>query len=372
MITLITGLPGNGKTLYALDYVSAWAKREGRPVWFHNIKGLSPELGWYALPTQTESINGAVVEVPQWWLCPANSIVLIDEAQMSGFGVRPRGAVPVWAQKLEVHRHLGLDLVMITQDPTLIDSHDRKLCELHFHVMRNFGFQRATVHEFRPVRENCLKSRKGSTEHQWAYPKHVFAWYTSAEAHTHKVRLPTRVYVLAGVLVVVPVIGYVLFTRLYARTQPTLTTEAAVVASARPGAASGKDGTRTVPQYVASYSPRVHGLAFTAPVYDEVTRPVVAPYPAACIKSATRCECYSQQGTKLVVPADLCGAIASGGFFVSWQQPVAQAVPLPPPLTPAPLAASGPGVAGFRHVESPRLLPTPPVGGDSPPSRPPL
>ena len=116
MLTLITGLPGNGKTLYALQYVEAWAKREGRAVWYHGIKGLSDDLGWHVLPTKTESLNGKPVDdpksvnvdVPQWWLCPAKSIVLIDEAQNCGFGARQRGGVPEWGQKLETHRHLGL------------------------------------------------------------------------------------------------------------------------------------------------------------------------------------------------------------------------------------------------------------------------
>lgn len=54
-----------------------------------------------------------------------------------------------------------------------------------------------------------------------------------------------------------------------------------------------------VAEWLVQQEPRVHGLAFRAPAYDEVTKPVVAPYPTTCICSSTRCRCYSQQGTRL-------------------------------------------------------------------------
>ena len=145
MIVLITGLPGNGKTLYALDWVKRKADKEQRPVFYARIKGLT--LPW------------TLIDPFEWDKCPANAIVVIDEVQQANdptdpkspslFGVRQRGAVvPPWAAALETHRHKGIDLVLITQDPMLMDVHDRKLVGMHFHVKRVFGLQRATVHEF--------------------------------------------------------------------------------------------------------------------------------------------------------------------------------------------------------------------------------
>jgi hypothetical protein len=322
MNVLITGLPGNGKTLYALQYVAAWAKREGRTVWYHGIKNLTPELGWHEVPAVVEKINGRDVAVPQWWLCPALSIVLIDEAQMCGFGVRPRGQVPEWAQKLEIHRHLGIDIVFITQDPKLIDSHDRALCELHFHVMRTFGMQIATIHEFRPVRDN-IKVRKGSITHKWPFPKHVFKWYTSAEAHTHKRRIPMKVWVLLGIVVALPLLSWVAWARYLDphRVQPgQAETQPAQVVRTGGSQASQGPVKLTREEWIAQQQPRVQGLAYTAPVYDDVTKPKEAPYPAACVRMGDRCGCYSQQATKLEVPRALCEGIVAGGFYVAWHQ----------------------------------------------------
>jgi hypothetical protein len=89
-----------------------------------------------------------------------------------------------------------------------------------------------------------------------------------------------------------------------------------------PAASGGKDTSRKPPltprEYVESYSPRIDGLAYTAPVYDEVTKPTEAPVPVACIESASKgCRCWSQQATRL----DMCpknSAGTSSGRASSW------------------------------------------------------
>lgn len=327
MIYGITGLPGNGKTLYAIQFVRDLAEKTGRPVFYHNIPGLG--LPWHALNVREEMINGQAVNVPLWWEAPTGAIVVIDEAQNCGFGVRPRGQVPEWARKLETHRHLGIDLVFITQSPMLLDSHDRALVGTHFHVVRNFGLARATVHEFQQLKDNVLKSRAGSIRHEWKYPKDVYALYRSAEAHTGKARIPARVWLLVAMPAILIVLVWLLAARWSAKIHgegvpgaggPAPAASSPVV-SGQVAARSDKSAPLTRAEYVAQFAPRVADLAYTAPVYDEVTVPQQAPYPAACIASQSRCQCYTQQGTRLGLADTLCRDIAAGGFFVAWQSP---------------------------------------------------
>lgn len=330
MIYGITGLPGNGKTLYAIQFVRELAEKTGRPVFYHGINGL--KLPWNRLVTRSETINGSQVDVPIWWDAPANAIVIIDEAQNCGFGVRPRGTVPEWARRLETHRHLGLDIVFITQSPMLLDSHDRALVGTHFHVVRNFGLARATIHEFQQLRDNVLKSRAGSIRHEWKYPKDIYALYTSAEAHTGKTRIPARVWVLLSIPFFIALVCWFLWVRWSARLEgtpapgpSTAATTGGFLAAARPGGASSAPGSRpgdaplTRAEYLAQFVARVPDLAYTAPAYDALTEPRQAPYPAACIASPTRCQCYTQQATHLPLSDELCRRIAGGGFFVAWQ-----------------------------------------------------
>lgn len=318
MITVITGLPGNGKTLYALTLVKALSEKEGRPVFYARIKGL--KLPW------------TLIDPFEWFKCPPNAIIVIDEAQKSAdpsdpksptlFGVRQRGApVPIWAAKLEDHRHGGVDLFILTQDAMLLDSHDRKLCERHFHMRRTFGMQRATIHEFTGgARANASTTQKGSIRHEWAFNKEAYAWYESAEVHTHKARIPVRVWLFLALPLLLGALVWFFWTRIDpSRKQAALDEQAAGASQggARSAASAGRPVTAA--DYAADFRPRVAGLAYTAPAYDEVTKPVEAPYPAACVEMAKRCECFSQQGTKLEVPAYLCQGIVKGGFFVSWK-----------------------------------------------------
>lgn len=320
-ITLITGLPGHGKTLYTLVRTKEEAARDGRPVFHNSI----PDL---ALPWQEW-------DPLKWFELPAGGIMVIDECQRV-FPIRGRGAeVPPHVRELETHRHKGLDLTLITQDPMLIDPHVRRLVDRHFHVVRKFGTHFATIHEYtNGVRDMVAKSRGDSIRHEWRYPKEAFGWYRSAEVHTVKRRIPMRVYLMLLVpLVVLGAVG-LFVTRAQERVDGTRTTMPAEITE-RTGSAVSGGGFRAAGEWMSPQEwgrwqhPRIAGLPHTAPAYDEVTRPVVAPYPAACIASATVCRCYSQQATALDTPEALCRGIAAGGFFVSWEQPAAVAVAAP-------------------------------------------
>lgn len=78
--------------------------------------------------------------VQNWWLwCRPGDLIVVDEAQF----LAPRGTLgkkPVyWIQALEIHRHYGVDFIIITQHPQLIDATIRNLVGLHRHVRSVMG-----------------------------------------------------------------------------------------------------------------------------------------------------------------------------------------------------------------------------------------
>jgi len=185
--------------------------------------------------------------------------------------------------------------------------------------MRVFGAQRATVHEFNGYKQEPDKSREGSVRHEWSYPKEVFDLYSSAQIHTHKARVPMRVWLVAAAPLVLIALGYVAWDQLtgsestIAQVQETASEQ--IVAPVAPAAPAGQQYL-TPAAYLAAASPRVDGLAFTAPKYDDIQKPAVAPKPASCIQSASKgCRCFTQQSTPLNVPDDLCRQIVQGGWF---------------------------------------------------------
>ena len=316
MINLITGLPGNGKTLYALSYVKQWAEKDNRPVYYAGIKDLM--LPW------TE------IDPTKWFECPANSIIVIDECQTV---FRPRSVgkePPDYVAKLETHRHQGLDIVLITQHPLLADSAIRRLVGKHIHVVRTFGTERATLHEWASVRENCDKpaGRSDSIKHHWAYPKDAYSYYKSAEVHTVKRNIPMRLYLLIAIPVFL--IGCVFYFKHFAEKQKhinnptqeetTGASKAVLTASSEKGKVSYKNAIEDAKQFVFEETPRVVGLPQTAPRYDELTKPVEVPVPAGCVQSSHGCKCYTQQATSMDVEESLCMEIVKHGFFEDFER----------------------------------------------------
>ena len=338
MITLTTGLPGAVKTLYAGACITAGGEREGRPVYYSGIADL--RLPWIELEDAT-----------RWHELPANSILVIDEAQRIFRPRAPGARVPEYVEALETHRHKGIDLVLITQHPKLIDSNVRRLTGQHFHVVRIFGMQKATVHEWAEVKEDVESgSRSDSVKQLWAYPTDMFAAYKSAEVHTHKRRIPMRLFILIALpLVLAGVAWYVahwISNRVVNPTKPDLPAGQieAKGQHAPAGAPAGqtKRAVLTGEEYLEVHTPRVPGLAYTASVYDEVTKPIAAPYPAACVTLRGECRCYTDQATRLDVPGDLCRQIVAKGFYVDWdtQRGRTREARAAPPSAPPPIASA--------------------------------
>lgn len=314
MLTIITGQPGAGKTLYMLTAVKLEAEKTNRPVYVAGVRGLNLEL----LPNWIE-----LDDKKDWHKVPDGSIVVIDECQEM-WRTRGVGAqVPDYVSAMETHRHRGIDVWATTQHPMLIDSNIRRLVGRHLHVMRVFGMAKATIHEWNVLRAEPDKSRTDSVRHDFVYPSSSYALYKSAEIHTHKRNIPKRVYFLLAVPLLLAGLVYVAYSTL--RPYSTGENIRKSTGEASPGAPGSLEHRPAAPklttaEYVASYQPRVPGLEFTAPIYDEVTRPTVAPYPAAAVQLGNECRAYTQQGTRLDMPQDLCQDIVARGFFITWEQ----------------------------------------------------
>jgi len=310
VIHLHTGLPGAGKTLCTLVEVKARAEREARPVYYSGISDL--KLPWIELEKGED-----------WHTLPSGSIVVIDEAQRV---FRPRhtgSAVPVHVSKLETHRHLGLDLYIVTQHPKLLDANVRRLVGQHVHFVRAFGANMVTRHQWGEVKDDP-QSRDDSIKALVPYPKEAFTWYKSAEVHTHKRRVPWRVWSLVAIPVVIAGLTWVAVQSFGRWFESDRITGSPLVGGDSPSGqrpsrerSISADGVPSITNgdWLLQRKPRVPGLVHTAPVYDAVTQPVRAPFPAVCVASAARCVCYSQQATRLGIEDGLCRRIAADGFF---------------------------------------------------------
>lgn len=378
MISLTTGLPGAGKTLWTIAYVKALAEKEHRPVFYSGIKDLA--LDWHEFDAEN------------WMGCPDGSIIVIDECQRI---FRPRGSgakVPEYVSALETHRHHGLDIFLVTQHPMLMDANVRRLTERHWHVARRFGFQRATIFEYQSCKDQPLANTANAQRSEWSYPKEVFGYYKSAEIHTVQARMPVKYVLMVSMLFVSAALIWFFISRWYQngefivpgtappeQLQQGVAPSVAVTAQTQ-GASDRRPENKpmTVKEYVEHYQPRIEGLAYTAPAYDKVTEPEEAPVPAACFTmKSTGCRCFSQQGTRLAMPESLCESIIEKGFFQAFalksqerqreaeetrrqrrRDNLPQAAPI---LAPAPVDASP--FFGVMVYEPPTLSESPAISG---------
>lgn len=121
--------------------------------------------------------------VENWWLwVEPGDVVVIDECQ-TVFRPMPSGRrAPAFIRHLEIHRHYGIDFVLITQHPQLIHSAVRALVGQHRHVRRLFGRRAALVYEW----DHCSPPDrvKTASTRVWPYKKSAFGLYKSAQLHT--------------------------------------------------------------------------------------------------------------------------------------------------------------------------------------------
>ena len=105
MISLITGLPGSGKTSLMVYMLMTRKDLQNRPLYVDGIPDLK-------IPHQ-EIPEGCDMTTWYEW-APTGAILVIDEAQRI-FRPRPAGAkVPQYVQELETHRHKGIDIFILT------------------------------------------------------------------------------------------------------------------------------------------------------------------------------------------------------------------------------------------------------------------
>ena len=329
-ITLITGLPGTGKTAHAVDCLAHGAEFKGSPFFVMGIDELKvehepcpPVSEWTTVRQAPEDPSKSLY----YFAFPPNSVVVVDEAQRV---YRPRSAasrVPAEVAAFETVRHTGVRFLLLTQDATLLDSNIRKLVGRHIHFRATaLGTYR---YEWVGLGDPDNKSsRDQAARSKYKPPKRVFGLYKSAELHTTaKVKMPGYVYLLALAVLSLAGAGAYLYNTIKAKTEtatPSQNLDLLKSTGARPVSGSPPGQTRS--EYLAAQNPRVAGLLHTAPAYDQITMPTEAPIIAGCVTSKkTGCNCYDQRGGKYRTTTEICQQFLDGGiFFAFLPDPVKQ------------------------------------------------
>lgn len=176
MITLITGTPGSGKTLYSVSMlIKEIKKNPERPI-FADIDGLK--------------IEGVKQPPDDWRDAPEGSLIIYDEVQYRDAYRRGRGATKYqYIRDLTTHRHGGYDLWLITQSSKFLHVDVLEVVGTHYHVDRPYGASLANISRWRDAQKNpkSRDARQAVEEKQlFKYDKTLFDYYKSVDVEDDK------------------------------------------------------------------------------------------------------------------------------------------------------------------------------------------
>lgn len=205
MITIITGIPGMGKTSLLVSMMMKEQEQEGggRPFFVMGVPDLQldhskcPPINEWT--EQRPDPDDPQLMLP-YFTFPPNAIVVIDEAQRV---YRPRAAgskVPDHVAAFETHRHTGVDFWLLTQKPMLIDANIRELCGRHIHIRPTIlGRYLYEWPEFADVKSKS--DRDLASKRRFSPPKRAFNQYKSSVLHVkHKFRMNNLILLaIAGI-----------------------------------------------------------------------------------------------------------------------------------------------------------------------------
>lgn len=284
MITLITGIPGSGKTAHVVEMILEELKKErriysigipdliashsvpdpqqpdgiktfavdpaGNPRTWH--KGTWLQIDTYERPPENdddfttdeiEEDEGSSCWKPNGNGCTdKGGLVIIDECQTY---FRPRSSsskVPDFIAAFEVHRHQGLDFWLLTQSPNLIDANLKRLVSRHIHIHTS-GMGKKRLEWAEQQDPNNRSSRASANVKPYKPNPKVFDLYRSATAHTKmRIKMPNGVYTLVFLFLLLIGCSTVLYYRMSDRIAPS---ESLLPSNTEASSISGAQGAAT-------------------------------------------------------------------------------------------------------------------------------
>jgi zona occludens toxin (predicted ATPase) len=228
------------------------------------------------------NIPGVKPSPEDWRECEAPAKWFYDEAQYTFPVKNTRGLDdnPIIAE-VATHRHLGVDLFLITQHPGLISSHVRKFVGRHEHLDRRYGSGLVSIY----MADNLMNVDSGLKRNEsevWTHPKKLFDHYKSASLHIDNKRLPAGLKFLAAfILTLVVVVGFSLYHAMGFITGSVA--EDAILSSTQSDIKTAEANTKPPSFSNSDFQPKP--AISSTNIYS------------GCISSETKCRCWLEDGT---------------------------------------------------------------------------
>lgn len=303
MLKFITGIPGSGKTLYAVSML--------KKVVEHNATLPVDEQRKIYCDITGLTIEGIEPPPLDWRLTPPQSLLVYDEAQFQKPFQAARGLSPYqYIQELTIHRKTGHEIWYITQDPKRLHGNILDMVETHWHLDRPYGAKLANIYQFRGVERNP-RSRsaieRAERKTLFNYDKRLFDLYQSSEVDDGiKLRLPLKMVLF--VLAPFALFGFSAYTWF---------SDDNKMVKGSPDAAIAQSVATAVPVPPVTPVEQLPALPPTQPIHVPPTNPVIQQI-AMVVTNNNHCIAKDISGATLDVTRYECLLFASNPYSASF------------------------------------------------------
>ncbi|SFK31451.1 zona occludens toxin [Nitrosomonas aestuarii] len=319
-ITLLTSVPGGGKTSYAVWNVIKKAHDEGKIIYTVGIPKLKiPTIeltyddvkNWNQTTEQEQNL-------PELTNIEHGSIIVVDEVQRMWPATGSKITEDI--KDLSIHRHFGLTFFLITQSPTLIHRNVLALVDRHLHIRPTWAGRK--IYEWPEYCRNpaAQSNKNAAITFNYKLPKQSFNLYHSATQHIKpEKRIPMAFYVFVTFLILTAVFVYFSVDRILSKTDaPKEETpheflsdnENTEITQENLQTVSVSQENQSIPQQQISEQQTTAKILPTilSEIYDW-------DRVAACLNSEQLgCVCYGRSAERLMIPKESCQLAAKHGW----------------------------------------------------------
>jgi hypothetical protein len=215
MIRVIEATPGAGKTNIVVEWLCKEVDKGFYDEIYTSINGLrivgvksmSPQFDWRALNPVNETTN---------LRDDKKRLVVYDEAQYEeAFMKENRSASNVIGKDLSTHRHYGMDIWLITQSSTLLNSYVHANTGEHVFMYRPRKKKSVKIYWWSHIQKSLSKEafKTADDEQTWRLNPSMFPLYTSTSGVTDgETRKSTKLFsVLLTAVMVFSLIGFMVY-----------------------------------------------------------------------------------------------------------------------------------------------------------------
>lgn len=320
-ITLITGKPGTGKTVFALSGFIKTNLQKGRVVYTNGI----PDLKFPHIELTNEDLNRWDVREPiegrkgvfELTTVLEDALIVVDEAADVWPAVNLK-VIPEYLQYLRKHRKHAIDFLLLTQDPHFLHPHVLLNVDRHIHLVTDW---RGTYsHEWPEYCVNPImpSNQARAVSKKYTLDKSVFTEFYSATKHLPKSKrsVPKMVYAALIMLFAVPAMGYMVYDTVSSKVENPIGLNLAKFEDTKT-----EQNMKQVSEIPASaVIPVAQSAADVLPVKQSLSmlsESVDWGQVAACMSSATNCVCYGHKAQRLNIDPSTCNVAINYGWLPS-------------------------------------------------------